>query len=116
VPDKTAIKQVKDAAINVFIMLNRDGHVSLPPAKPEPPKGAAVSELDQAKQILEEMRKDDDGRMGGCVSYLQRKLECGYNHAARLIEQLEQEEFITTPDSQGKRRLYSRGIEAAEEE
>ena len=39
------------------------------------------------------------------TSYIQRRLKIGYNKAASLIEQMEQEGIITTPNNQGKREI-----------
>lgn len=39
------------------------------------------------------------------ISFIQRTLEIGYNRAARMIETMEYEGFITPPDRQGKRYL-----------
>jgi S-DNA-T family DNA segregation ATPase FtsK/SpoIIIE len=38
-------------------------------------------------------------------SYLQRKLRIGYNHAARLIEELRDNKVISSPDKHGKREV-----------
>lgn len=73
-------------------------------------------ELATARAIFNAKTPGADGRISGSTSYLQREMGIGYNKAARLIEQLEEEQFLTPPDSEGKRRLYAQGIEAAEEE
>ncbi|MGH6889341.1 MAG: DNA translocase FtsK 4TM domain-containing protein [Rhizomicrobium sp.] len=39
------------------------------------------------------------------VSYVQRRLEIGYNRAARLIERMEDEGVISKPNHQGKREV-----------
>ena len=39
------------------------------------------------------------------TSYIQRRLKIGYNKAASLIEQMEQEGIITAPNNQGKREI-----------
>jgi S-DNA-T family DNA segregation ATPase FtsK/SpoIIIE len=39
------------------------------------------------------------------VSYIQRRLEIGYNRAARLIERMEEEGVISKPNHQGKREI-----------
>lgn len=39
------------------------------------------------------------------ISYLQRKMRIGYNKAANLIEQMEEEGILSSPDVQGKRRI-----------
>lgn len=45
------------------------------------------------------------GELSGCTSYVQRKLECGYNRACNILEALEKEGFITEPDNEGRRSL-----------
>jgi S-DNA-T family DNA segregation ATPase FtsK/SpoIIIE len=39
------------------------------------------------------------------TSYIQRRLEIGYNRAARLIERMEEEGVISRPNHQGKREV-----------
>ena len=39
------------------------------------------------------------------ISYLQRRLKIGYNRAARLMEELEQEGIVSEPDHQGNRKV-----------
>lgn len=42
------------------------------------------------------------------ISYVQRKLRIGYNKAASLIEQMEQEGILSEPDTKGKRLLLKK--------
>lgn len=53
---------------------------------------------DEAKSVVLTDRKTS-------ISYLQRKLQIGYNKAARLIEQLEQEGIISAPNAKGIREI-----------
>ena len=39
------------------------------------------------------------------ISYLQRKLQIGYNRSARVIEQLEQEGILSAPNAKGAREI-----------
>ena len=39
------------------------------------------------------------------TSYIQRKLQIGYNRAARIIEEMEDQGIISEPNSQGKREI-----------
>ena len=39
------------------------------------------------------------------ISYLQRRLQIGYNRSARLIEQLEQNGILSSPNSKGNREI-----------
>lgn len=40
----------------------------------------------------------------GCTSYVQRKLQCGFNKAAKLLDEMEREGWISEPDNTGARR------------
>jgi len=42
------------------------------------------------------------------TSYIQRKLQIGYNRAARIIEEMEEKGIISEPNSQGKREIIGR--------
>ena len=42
------------------------------------------------------------------TSYIQRKLQIGYNRAARIIEEMEEKGIISAPNSQGKREIIGR--------
>ncbi|MGH6878437.1 MAG: FtsK/SpoIIIE domain-containing protein, partial [Rhizomicrobium sp.] len=53
---------------------------------------------DQALAIVARERK-------ATTSYIQRRLEIGYNRAARLIERMEEEGVISRPNHQGKREV-----------
>lgn len=39
------------------------------------------------------------------ISYLQRKLQIGYNRSARIIEQLEQRGILSEPNAKGNRDI-----------
>ncbi len=54
--------------------------------------------FDEAKNIILTDRKTS-------ISYLQRKLQIGYNKSARLIEQLEGEGILSAPNSKGIREI-----------
>ena len=65
--------------------------------------GAATSGdtlYDQAVAIVTR-----DGRAS--TSYVQRRLQIGYNRAARLIEQMEDEGVISAPNHAGKREVLA---------
>lgn len=57
-------------------------------------------QIESAKFYLQQK-----GEMSGCTSFIQRKLQCGYNRAADILEALEKEGFITEPDNVGRRVL-----------
>lgn len=54
--------------------------------------------FDEAKNVILTDRKTS-------ISYLQRKLQIGYNKSARLIEQLEGEGILSAPNSKGIREI-----------
>lgn len=65
-------------------------------------RGEVFEELDplfeEAKSVVLNDRKTS-------ISYLQRKLQIGYNRSARVIEQLEQEGILSTPNAKGIREI-----------
>jgi S-DNA-T family DNA segregation ATPase FtsK/SpoIIIE len=54
--------------------------------------------FDEARNVILSDRKTS-------ISYLQRKLQIGYNKSARLIEQLENEGILSAPNSKGIRDI-----------
>lgn len=54
--------------------------------------------FDEARNVVLSDRKTS-------ISYLQRKLQIGYNKSARLIEQLENEGILSSPNSKGIRDI-----------
>ena len=54
--------------------------------------------FEEAKQIVLNDKKTS-------ISYLQRRLQIGYNRAARIIEQLEQAGVISAPNAKGNREI-----------
>lgn len=70
----------------------RDGGVERGSEKP-------LDELyDEAKNIILTEQKTS-------ISYLQRRLQIGYNRSASLIEQLEQNGILSSPNSKGNREI-----------
>ena len=58
-----------------------------------------IDELyDEAKKIV--LSEEETS-----ISYLQRRLKVGYNRAASIIEQLEQNGVLTPPNSKGQRDI-----------
>ena len=43
------------------------------------------------------------------TSYVQRRLQIGYNRAASLIERMEKEGIVSPPNQQGKREILVGG-------
>jgi len=64
--------------------------------------GGAVGELDElyekAKEVILTDRKTS-------ISYLQRKLQIGYNRSANIIEQLQETGVLSPPNSKGQREI-----------
>ena len=64
--------------------------------------GGTVDDIDplfeEAKQIVLSDRKTS-------ISYLQRKLQIGYNRAARIVEQLEAMGVVSAPNAKGNREI-----------
>ena len=56
----------------------------------------------KAVQVVAESQK-------ASTSYLQRQLGVGYNNAARLIERMEKEGFVSAPDHVGRREVLVDG-------
>ena len=53
---------------------------------------------EEAKEIILAERKTS-------ISYLQRRLQIGYNRAARIIEQMEQRGLLSPPNAKGNRDI-----------
>lgn len=62
-------------------------------------------DIDKAKAVFRDKPKGDDGKISGSTSYLQRKMQWGYNHAAAVIEHLVTEAWLTEPDHVGRRTV-----------
>ena len=69
----------------------------------DPAAGISSEENKDAlyNEVINIMKQD--GKFS--ISYIQRKLQIGYNRAARIIEQLEDDGVISKPNSLGKREL-----------
>lgn len=63
-----------------------------------------AEQIESAKFYLQQK-----GELSGCTSFVQRKLQCGYNRAAAILEALEHQGFITEPDDKGTRHLVGGG-------
>ena len=74
------------------------------PPDDDAPSGGKVSEnsslYDEAVNLILKDRKVS-------ISYVQRRLSIGYNKAATLIEQMEDEGLISPPDRSGKRQILT---------
>jgi len=65
-----------------------------------------IEDVYQAHSFLAERLYDRPERpLTGCTSYIQRKMQCGYNHAAAIMQLMEEKGGITAADSKGARQL-----------
>lgn len=75
--------------------------VMLPGEKPVSASGEAIDEYyDQAVAIVTETRKTS-------ISYVQRRLKIGYNRAARLIEEMENDGIVGQLQANGAREVLA---------
>jgi len=74
-----------------------------------------IDELENDEPILNQDGKDElynkaveiiKGEGKASTSFLQRKLSIGYNRAARIIDQMEEEKIISPANHIGKREIY----------
>jgi len=61
-------------------------------------EGSGDQLYDQAVAIVARERRVS-------TSYIQRRLQIGYNRAARLVEQMEEQGIVSAPNHQGKREI-----------
>jgi DNA segregation ATPase FtsK/SpoIIIE-like protein len=68
----------------------------------------AGDDLSQAeiKAAMQHLRRmyGNKGKLSGCTSYVQRMMQIGYNHAARILDYLVASGFITEPNNVGIRK------------
>ena len=64
----------------------------------------AATSIQQAVQVVSRDRK-------ASTSYIQRRLQIGYNRAASLMERMEQEGIVGQPNHAGKREILVEGAE-----
>ena len=65
------------------------------------------AELERAFGFLIERHRAGvkDDAIPSCTSLVQRKLQCGYNRAACLMEEMEKRFWITAPNNHGDRKI-----------
>ena len=64
--------------------------------------GSIDGELDE---MYDEARGIVQSEGKTSISYIQRRLQIGYNRAARIVEQLEQTGVLSAPNAKGQREL-----------
>ncbi|MBY0448898.1 MAG: DNA translocase FtsK, partial [Hyphomonadaceae bacterium] len=73
-----------------------------------PPASTGDDLYDRAIEIVQRDRK-------ASTSYLQRRLNVGYNKAATLVERMERAGYISTPNGAGKRDVLIPELEPEED-
>ncbi|WP_345974062.1 DNA translocase FtsK [Sulfurimonas sp. HSL3-7] len=68
-------------------------------------KGDISAESDEKDELFEEAKQIVLTDRKTSISYLQRKLQIGYNRSARLIEQLESRGILSEPNAKGNREI-----------
>ncbi len=63
------------------------------------------SSSDDLDELFEEAKKIVLSEKKTSISYLQRRLQIGYNRAARIVEQLENMGILSAPNSKGNREI-----------
>ena len=77
---------------------SEEDNAPVAPSKADIKAGKDADLYEQAKEIVLRDKKTS-------ISYLQRRLQIGYNKAAGLIERMEQEGVISGPDVNNKRQI-----------
>ena len=62
-------------------------------------------EIEDKDELFEEAKEIILKEQKTSISYLQRRLQIGYNRAANIIEQLERVGFLSAPNSKGQREI-----------
>ena len=74
------------------------GDMEATPGMPATKSGQSNDLYEQAKEIVLRDKKPT-------ISYIQRRLGIGYNKAATIIERMEQDGIVSSPDAGGKRHI-----------
>jgi len=61
--------------------------------------------LDEVDELFEEAKKIILTEKRTSISYLQRRLQIGYNRAANIIEQMERKGILSPPNAKGQREI-----------
>ena len=80
------------------ITADADSGAGTIPGMPQTKESKSNDLYDQAKEIVLRDKKPT-------ISYIQRRLGIGYNKAATLIERMENDGIISSPDASGKRHI-----------
>ena len=66
---------------------------------------AEMEELDDVDELFEQAKEIILKERRTSISYLQRRLQIGYNRAANIIEQMERAGILSPPNSKGQREI-----------
>jgi len=66
---------------------------------------APLEEVDDLDELFEEAKEIILKEKRTSISYLQRRLNIGYNRAANIIEQMERMGILSAPNSKGQREI-----------
>jgi len=69
--------------------------------------GAEENTIEDMDELYEEAKEIVLADRKTSISYLQRKLQIGYNRAARIIEQMEQRGLLSPPNAKGNRDILA---------
>ncbi|MDR1007061.1 MAG: DNA translocase FtsK [Campylobacteraceae bacterium] len=67
--------------------------------------GGEYTDSDEIDELFEDAKRIVLTEQKTSISYIQRRLQIGYNRAARIIEQLENMGVLTPPNSKGQRDI-----------
>jgi len=65
----------------------------------------SLEESDELDELFEDAKKIILTEKRTSISYLQRRLQIGYNRAANIIEQMERMGVLSPPNSKGQREI-----------
>jgi len=68
-------------------------------------EAAALEEVEDLDELFEEAKEIILKEKRTSISYLQRRLNIGYNRAANIIEQMERMGILSPPNSKGQREI-----------
>jgi S-DNA-T family DNA segregation ATPase FtsK/SpoIIIE len=68
-------------------------------------EATALEEIDDLDELFEEAKQIIIKEKRTSISYLQRRLNIGYNRAANIIEQMERMGILSTPNAKGQREI-----------
>ena len=67
-----------------------------------------MQNADELDELFEEAKKIILTEQRTSISYLQRRLQIGYNRAANIIEQMERMGILSPPNAKGQREILRR--------